>query len=180
MRWKGILASKCKLFTDIDTAYIPIGHLVKQGGIKACLKYYAGISPEALEDVKSMLVFDALIYNEDRHFGNFGVLMDSHTCRMRGAAPVFDNGYSLFNYAMPEDYEDLESYAETRSNPYGVSYEVICREVMGPVQREQLKRMIGFRFTRHERYNLPEEHLQAIERQINARVRELLSLPEKK
>lgn len=35
--WKGILASKCKLFTDIDTAYIPIGNLVKSGGIKAWL-----------------------------------------------------------------------------------------------------------------------------------------------
>ena len=24
-----------------------------------------------------MLVFDAVIYNEDRHFGNFGVLRDN-------------------------------------------------------------------------------------------------------
>ena len=32
--WKGILASKCKLFTDIDTSYIPIGRIVKSGGIK--------------------------------------------------------------------------------------------------------------------------------------------------
>ena len=30
--WKGILASKCKLFTDIDTAFIPIGRIVKSGG----------------------------------------------------------------------------------------------------------------------------------------------------
>ena len=31
--WKGILASKCKLFTDIDTAFIPIGRVVKEGGM---------------------------------------------------------------------------------------------------------------------------------------------------
>ena len=27
--WKGILASRCKLFTDIDTAYIPIDRIVR-------------------------------------------------------------------------------------------------------------------------------------------------------
>lgn len=28
--WKGILASRCKLFTDINTAYIPIGRIVRE------------------------------------------------------------------------------------------------------------------------------------------------------
>ena len=175
--WKGILASKCKLFTDIDTAYLPIGHLVRSGGIKACLDYFEGISKEAAEEVRSMLVFDSVIYNEDRHFGNFGVLRDNHSGKVLGAAPIFDNGLSLFNYAMPEDFEHLADYAKTRSNPYGVPYENVCREVMGTKQRNQLRKLIGFKFTRHPSINLPEERLQAIEKQIDVRVRELLSLP---
>ncbi len=175
--WKDILASKCKLFTDIDTAYIPIGHLVKSGGIQGCLEYYAGISKEAAEELKSMLVFDAVIYNEDRHFGNFGVLRDNRSGQVIGAAPIFDNGISLFNFAMPEDYAHLDEYAKTRSNPYGVPYETICREVMGTRQRNQLRRLIGFRFTRHPSLNLPEDRLQAIEAHLDGRVRELLSLP---
>ena len=175
--WKGILASKCKLFTNIDTAYIPVGNIVTTGGIKACLDYYASISQKAAEDLKSMLVFDAVIYNEDRHFGNFGILRDNHTGKVLGAAPVFDNGLSLFNYAMPNDLEDLEAYARTRSNPYGISYENICREVMGNKQRNQLRRLIGFTFTRHPSINLPEERLKAIEEQLNRRVRELLAMP---
>ena len=129
--WKDILASKCKLFTDIDTAYIPVGRLVRTGGIKACLELYATISKEAVEELKSMLVFDAVIYNEDRHLGNFGVLRNNHSGKIIGAAPIFDNGISLFNFAMPNDYAHLEEYAKTRSNPYGVSYENVCREVMG-------------------------------------------------
>ena len=104
--WKGILASRCKLFTDIDTSYIPIGRIVREGGLKACLEYYRQLGPEAYEQVRSMLVFDAVIYNEDRHFGNFGVLRDNHTGKVTGAAPVFDNGMSLFNFAMPEDFQD--------------------------------------------------------------------------
>lgn len=179
--WKGILASRCKLFTDIDTSYIPIGRIVREGGLKACLDYYEKLGPEAYEQVRSMLVFDAVIYNEDRHFGNFGVLRDNHSGAVTGAAPIFDNGLSLFNFAMPEDFRDLDSYARTRGTPYGVGFETVCREVMGPVQTRQLRRLIGFTFQRHPRLNLPDDRLLAIERHLQKRVRQLLELaPERR
>lgn len=179
--WKGITASRCKLFTDIDTAYIPIGRIVREGRLKACLDYYKELGEGPYEQVKSMLVFDAVIYNEDRHFGNFGVLRDNHSGEIIGAAPVFDNGLSLFNFAMPDDFKDLDSYAKTRGTPYGVSFESICREVMGPVQARQLRRLIGFTFRRHPKLNLPEYRLQAIEKHMQSRVQLLLRLqPEHK
>lgn len=174
--WKGILASRCKLFTDIDTSYIPIGRVVREGGLKACLNYYEKLGPEAYEQVRSMLVFDAVIYNEDRHFGNFGVLRNNRSGAVTGAAPIFDNGLSLFNFAMPEDFKDLDSYARTRGTPYGISFETVCREVMGQVQMRQLRRLIGFTFQRHPRLNLPDDRLSAIERHLQKRVRQLLDL----
>ena len=143
--WKGITASKCALFTNIDTAYIPIGRIVRTGGIAACLAYYDKLGPEFSEQIRSML--------------------------------VFDNGLSLFCYAGKEDYANLDEYAKTRSNPYNISYEEVCAEVMGPKQKEQLRRMIGFRFKRHESLGLPEEHLQAIEKHLESRVRKLLAIP---
>ena len=175
--WKGILASKCKLFTDIDTSFVPIGRIVKEGGIKSCLDFYKSVSDEAYEELCSMLVFDAVIYNEDRHFGNFGILRDNHTGKILGAAPIFDNGLSLFNYAMPDDFNNISQYAKTRATPYGVSFESICKEVIGKKQSAQLRRLLGFKFTRHPSINLPEERLQAIEKHIDVRARELLSLP---
>jgi len=174
--WKGILASRCKLFTDIDTSYIPIGRIVREGGLKACLEYYRQLGSEAYEQIKSMLVFDAVIYNEDRHFGNFGVLRDNHTGKVTGAAPVFDNGMSLFNFAMPEDFQDLDSYAKTRGTAYGVSFENVCQEVMGPIQARQLRKLIGFTFHRHPRLNWPEYRLEATERHLQKRVRQLLDM----
>ena len=174
--WKGILASRCKLFTDIDTSYIPIGRIVREVGLKACLDYYEKLGPEAYEQIKSMLVFDAVIYNEDRHFGNFGVLRDNHSGAVIGSAPIFDNGLSLFNFAMPEDFKDLDSYAKTRGTPYGISFETVCREVMGPVQTGQLRKLIGFTFQRHPRLNLPDDRLRAMERHLQKRVRQLLEL----
>lgn len=175
--WKGMTASTCALFTNIDTAYVPIGRLVTSGGIAACLRYYDALGPEFGESLRSMLVFDALIYNEDRHFGNFGLLRDNHSGQIVAPAPIFDNGLSLFCYAGDDDYADLASYAATRSTPYGISYEEICSAVMGRRQKEQLRRMIGFTFTRHPSLNLPEAHLQAIEEHLQHRVRHLLAIP---
>ena len=178
--WKGITASRCALFTDVDTSYIPIGRIVKTGGLKACLDYYEALGPEFSEQLRSMLVFDALIYNEDRHFGNFGVLRDNHTGEITAPAPVFDNGLSLLCYAGRQDLETpgaLRAYAATRTNPDGISFEDVCAEIMGAKQKDQLRRMIGFRFRRHPGINLPETHLQALETLLESRVRRLLSIP---
>ncbi len=178
--WKGITASKCSLFTSVDVSFVPIGRIVRSGGIQACLDYYDKLGDDFAEQIRSMLVFDALIYNEDRHFGNFGVLRDNHTGKIISPAPIFDNGLSLFCFAGQDDIPKLAEYANTRTTPYGVSYEDVCKAVMGAKQKEELRRMIGFRFTRHPSINLPEEHLQAIEKIINSRVRELLEIPMRK
>lgn len=178
--WKGITASKCALFTDINTSFIPIGRIVKSGGIQKCLEYYDKMGKEFGEQIRSMLVFDALVYNEDRHFGNFGVLRDNHTGKIIAPAPIFDNGLSLFCYAGRDDLPNLDDYAKTRSNPYNISYEEVCAEVMGTKQKEQLRRMIGFKFKRHPSINLSEEHLNSIERILEIRVRKLLAIPTKK
>lgn len=174
--WKGILASKCKLFTDINTSFVPAGRVVKSGGLKGCLEYYESINTDAAEAFKSMLVFDAVIYNEDRHYSNFGILRDNRTGKVIGAAPIFDNGISLFSNAMPQDFKDLSEIAKTKGNPYDIPYENICSEVMGTKQKQQLRRLIGFEFNRHPSLNLPEDRLKAIEKQIQVRVRELLAI----
>ncbi len=49
--------------------------------------------------------------------------------------------------------------------------------MIGPAQRAQLRRMIGFRFRRHPSLNLPEAHLSLLEQVLEERVRELLAIP---
>ncbi len=174
--WKEVLASTCKLFPDKDTAFIPIGRIVREGGLQACLDYYATLGDSFVQQLRSMLVFDAVIYNEDRHFGNFGVLRDNHTGDIVSPVPIFDNGLSLFNYAMQDDLAHIEDYAKTRSNPYGVPFETICKEVMGAAQKSQLQRLQGFTFRRHPSINFSEERLVALENHLAQRVDTLLHL----
>jgi hypothetical protein len=124
-----------------------------------------------------MLVFDAVVYNADRHFGNFGVLRDNHTGALIAPAPLYDHGLSLFNYAMKDDIADLDTYAATRFPAYAnVTFESICMEVMQKTQARQLRKLISFEFKRHPSINWSEERLIAIERHIQMRVRQLLSL----
>ncbi|MBQ1471761.1 MAG: helix-turn-helix domain-containing protein [Eubacterium sp.] len=177
--WHGILASKCRLFTDIDTAYIPIGRIVRTGGIDAVIDFYKELGEDCYQELASMLVFDAVIINEDRHYGNFGLLRDNHTGKFIGPAPIFDNGLSLLCYAMKIDFENgIEDYVETRTNPYGGDRQFmdLCRMVMGPGQKAQLRRLIGFRFRESDLCNLPSWRMQAIEEIIQERVRMLLAM----
>jgi hypothetical protein len=175
--WKGILASKCKLFTDINTAFIPIGRIVKAGGIDAVVKYYDGLGGKFADAVRDMLVFDALIYNEDRHFGNFGLLRDNRTGEIIAPAPIFDNGLSLFALAMPNDYANLAEYAATRSPVYGnATFDGICRSYITARQTEKLRRLLNFSFKRHPKLNLPQMHLSAIEKHLRSRASQLIGL----
>ena len=178
--WKGILASKCRLFTDIDTSFVPVSRLIKDRTLKNALDYYKGLGKDFYDDLCSMLVFDAVIYNEDRHFGNFGILRDNHTGEITKPAPIFDNGLSLFNFAMADDLENLSEYAKSRTPPYGVSFDDVYKAVMSSKQKTQLRRLLNFTFIRHPSINLPEERLTAIEAQIQKRARELMSIPNSK
>lgn len=179
--WHGILASKCRLFTDIDTSFIPIGRLVSRGGIDACIAYYKELGEAAYQELASMLVFDAVIINEDRHYGNFGVLRDNHTGKVVGPAPIFDNGVSLLTYASKGDFtrENIHTYVETRTNPYGPDNQFfdLAKKVMGAQQKKELRRLIGFRFEEGDAPSvLPAWRTQALEELIQERVQQLLAL----
>ncbi|MBR2674466.1 MAG: XRE family transcriptional regulator [Mogibacterium sp.] len=176
--WQGILASKCKLFTDIDTAYIPIGRVVTEGGIDAVLDYYKNQGESFYEQLVDMLVFDAVIINEDRHYGNFGVLRDNKSGKIIAPAPVFDNGVSLLCYAMKDDFEEnkLKKYIGERTNPYGYDNQFIplAKRIMGKRQRNMLRKLINFKFEDSDVSAFPRWRIEALEEVVQERVAELL------
>jgi transcriptional regulator with XRE-family HTH domain len=186
VRWKGMLASKCRLFTDIETSFVPIGRLVTfedehgymKDHIEVLLDFYGKLGRDFENALRSMLVFDSIIYNTDRHYGNFGLLRENSSGEYIAPAPIFDNGLSLLCYAM--DY-DLTSYDSDYMREYlfpvsELSFDEQARRVIGRLQRQQLRRLLRFEFTPHPRYNLEPKRLEFLNQFVRYRVRTLLEL----
>ena len=178
-RWKGVLCSTCELFTSKAYSYIPVGHLVTKGGMDAVKTYYESLGAEFTAALHEMLVFDAVICNVDRHFGNFGVMVDNRTNTIVSPAPLFDHGNSLFNFAGMDAWSSdaaLEEYIETLAPSVYDDFLGTAKGVLTPELREKLRHLLNFKFKKHSRYNLSEKRLRMIERQVQKRARVLLDM----
>lgn len=178
-RWKGVLCSTCELFTSKEYSYIPVGHLVTKGGMDAVKVYYESLGAEFMAVLDEMLVFDAVICNVDRHFGNFGVMVDNRTNTVVSPAPLFDHGNSLFNFAGMDVWTSdaaLEDYIETLTPSVYDDFLGTASAVLTPELREKLRHLLTFRFKKHSRYNLPEKRLRMMEEQVQKRARILLNM----
>lgn len=99
MKW----ASRCKPMTDQATEFVPAYALLcsskRPSGLGLYDFYVSACAAHGLnvrEDVEKMLVVDYLMANFDRHWNNFGVLIDSESREWLRAAPVFDTGEALW------------------------------------------------------------------------------------
>lgn len=176
-KWNGELCSTCELFTSKSLAFIPVGRIVTKGQMKAVREYYEKLGSEFVKYLNDMLVLDAIICNTDRHFGNFGFLVDNTTNKIVAPAPLFDHGNSLFNFAgrdSLESAEALDEYANTLLPCVYDDYIGEAKAVLTTEHREGLRRLLTFRFKRHSRYNLPAKRLKLIEEQIHKRAKMLL------
>lgn len=176
-KWKGALCSTCVLFTSKEYAFLPVGKVVTSGGMEAVTSYYQKMGAVYSKALADMLVLDAIICNTDRHFGNFGFLVDNRTNEIVAPAPLFDHGNSLFNFAGKDDLASdaaLTAYAQTLMPCLYDDFIGTAKAVLTAEHREGLRHLVNFRFRRHSRYNLPEERLVLLEKQVQKRARELL------
>ena len=174
-KWKGKLCSTCELFTSLDTSFIPIGRLVRSGGIESVIQYYKDLGDEFYQELVDMLVFDAVILNEDRHFGNFGLLIDNHTNKIIAPAPVFDNGLSLLCYAMDDDFKDIQQYITTRMPATYQDFIGFVKPLMCHRQKEKVRKLLDFHFVSQTKYRLHKKRLNYLENIVQSRAKELLS-----
>ncbi len=119
----GIPYSVCENFIDTDTELVnavSINRSMKKRSqfssyehfMNACDKL--GI-PGMKEFVDYMLVFDYLMANTDRHFGNFGAIRNAETLEWIGPAPVFDSGTSLWHDKLTRTINPL---GEVEAKPF--------------------------------------------------------------
>lgn len=177
-KWKGNMCSVCKIFTSKDVAYVPIGRIVTTGGMKAVRKYYEGLGKEYVDALNEMLVFDAVVCNTDRHFGNFGVLADSHTNKIIAPAPLFDHGNTLFSLASEENWETEKVLDEYISTLLPCTYEDYLDEIKPYLDEElkkKIRKLLQFKFDDLGNYNYTSKKIKLIELEVQKRANLLLS-----
>ncbi len=176
-KWNGALCSTCELFTSKQYAFLPVGRIITTGGMEAVKEYYEDLGPAYTKALHDMLVFDAIICNTDRHFGNFGFLVDNITNKIVAPAPLFDHGNSLFNYAGRDDLESekaFNSYVNTLLPCVYDDFIGTAKKVLTNEHREGLRHLVNFQFKKHPRYNLETARLKLIEKQVQERAKALL------
>ena len=176
-QWKGELCSTCELFTSKEYSFLPVGRVVTSGGMKAVREYYEKLGQTFVDALNDMLVLDAIIMNTDRHFGNFGFIVDNKTNKIVAPAPLFDHGNALLNFAGRDDLESektLREYADTLVPCVYDDFIGTAKKVLTNEHREGLRKLLEFKFKKNSRYNLPDKRLKMLEKMIQTRAKVLL------
>ena len=166
--YNGKLCSSCNIFTSEDQGYLPYAAVERiNSTLDSVIFMYSkyGYRDFALD----MFVFDALIYNCDRHKGNFGFLVDNDTQKIIKPAPLFDHNLSLICYALEDDF-DKEEYIEQLKPRIGSSFIKDAKRCLTSNMRRKLINIKGFKFQKHPKYNLPDWRLEILEKLINNQI----------
>ncbi|MBC2889177.1 XRE family transcriptional regulator [Gordonibacter massiliensis (ex Traore et al. 2017)] len=168
------VCSTCDCFCTPEVSYVPQALAFDQSSHTAAARSYLLWGLDRFEHYASMMVFDSLVYNTDRHLTNFGVLRASRTGEYLGCAPVFDNGRSLF---FNLTFDQADSFA-TESNfvlpswPQ-VTFDEQARRLIGEVQVGQLNRLASFEFANSEAHPFPDAFLSSLSSFVRRRAEEL-------
>lgn len=119
---------------------------------------------------RRMCILDALIFNPDRHYGNFGVLFNTDTMEPISICPVFDNNRSLFSDLDQEQLENPDWYLQKCKPMLGKDFLVTARGLPNPQIRSDLMNLQDFQFVQHERITAPQERLEALSEIVNKQI----------
>lgn len=118
--------SSCPCMCDSHVEFVPAYHILRsqpRRNDESLADFYLRICAEhgidVRDDVVCMLLVDALTANFDRHWRNFGVLMDAETREWLSAAPLFDTGESFWcDRSMEQGFGPYKLPADVGGRPF--------------------------------------------------------------
>lgn len=171
--YRGKLISKCRLFTS-ETHGLAKAAAIFAGvrTIPVLLDYFEQLGNG--NDLRRMCVLDSLIFNPDRHYGNFGVMFSTETMMPICMCPVFDNNRSLFPDLDQDQLEHPDWYIEHCKPMLGKDFLVTARGLLTPEIRSDLTNLHGFQFNQHAHITAPQERLDALSRIVNRQIEAII------
>ncbi len=168
---KGEIVSKCKLFTDEEQGFLPIWKFPDRcnyvSDFEALYSQYG-----CLDEFRRMLVFDALVFNIDRHQGNHGFYIDNATQKIITVAPLFDHNQTLLPTTEDEELfdGDIDRILYTKTPKIGIDFVETAHKLLTPDIKGDLLKLRGFTFTKHAKYNLEDRRLHILEEIIEKQI----------
>ncbi|MCR5206292.1 MAG: hypothetical protein K6E47_14785 [Lachnospiraceae bacterium] len=169
------IASKCKLFTDEKNGYASCAKAFgkEKLSFEEELSLYSKIGSE--EAYREMIVLDAVIFNEDRHRGNYGVIFDTETMQIKEMAPVFDLNMSLLFSFMPEDFEHLGDSLLEHGPKIGNDFLQIGQAAITDNIKDRIKDLKDFQFSFRGDDLFTSKRVDALENIVHKQAEALLS-----
>ena len=137
-KYDGHVVSDCKLFTNQEFGYKPISLFIKSGikyDLPDVLEIYRDFNCE--DDFRRMIIADCITLNCDRHFGNFGFMVNNQSFERTVLNPCFDFNMSFvpfaeegFDFGKPELYFD--EYLSKRGPVIGSDYVAPAKAILTP------------------------------------------------
>lgn len=159
-KYKGKICSVCELFTNENVGFVPVYKVTKTDNITNLgdvLDLCTDLGFE--QECREMILIDSIVFNQDRHLGNFGFLFDTDTFEITGFAPLFDFNLSMLCNALEEDLKNFDKYEEEYrvGHKLGGRFSEVGQQVLTPSIKSSLPNQI--RLPMHELYNLPVERM---------------------
>ena len=171
----GEIASRCQLFTNEQYGYIPMAAYTRNTTPEQLLQFMRGISGESEEEFRAMLVCDSIIFNVDRHLGNFGILIDNDTVQPIRMAPIFDFNLSLFPYASEAELSNPGDMILQYAPIIGDDFTRTGQQAMTDEIREKVKELKDFQFSFRGDEKFPESRVRLLEDIVDRQAEAVLS-----
>lgn len=141
-RYDKRVVSDCRLFTSMENGYKPISIFLKNGikyGLPETLEIYKEFNCE--DAFRRMIVADCITLNCDRHFGNFGFLVNNESFERLTLNPCFDFNMAFVPFAeegfdfgrnVAGEIIDFDAYLAKRGPVIGSNYVAPARAILTP------------------------------------------------
>ena len=180
-QFHGELVSTCECFCNENLSYTPIYTLMSREELETSDVYQAlddRMKHFGEREFKDMFLFDYVTHNYDRHLGNFGMYYDPDTKEILGPVKVYDNGAGLLAYGTVSDLNQGKldmNWINDRNYMSGITFDNALQYLIDNEMNEKARKLINFKFKKHEKYNLNDSRLRALEEFIKIRVEKVLN-----
>lgn len=169
--YHGHLVSSCKIFTSKEIGYVPVCNYSNPTRYMQIVEMFDSLGLR--EDFDNLMIFDALVFNTDRHLNNYGFLVNNDTYKVEGMAPIFDNGCGMLPFYVMDN--DIDEYAKKYDyQNSGLSNDDILMLCLRDRHKKMLSHLVDFKFPEHPLFDLPEERVERLEQLLQRRIQYIL------